>query len=213
MFSNCGAGKDSESPLDCKEIKPVNPKGHQPWIFIGRTDAETETPILWPPDAKSWLIGKDPNAGKDWRQEEKGMTEDEMIGWHHQSKGHEFGQTLGGSEGQGSLACCNPYSHSQRVGLDWVIEQEEGRETFSLLRIGSSQVPSTWVSLKEEPVHMVMIWWVLRPLMEKTESRRWAAGTWASVVHSRATSQGGGSRNQSWLSCWEGSFCAALRTW
>ena len=78
-----------ESPLDCKEIKPVNPKGSQSWIFIGRTDSEAETPILWPSDAKNWLIEKDPDAGKDWRLEEKGMTEDEMVGWHHQLDGHE----------------------------------------------------------------------------------------------------------------------------
>ena len=79
-----------ESPLDCKEIQPVNPKGSQPWIFIGRTDAEAEIPVLWPPDVKNWLIWEDPNAGKDWREEEKGMTEDEMVGWHHQLNGHEF---------------------------------------------------------------------------------------------------------------------------
>ena len=82
--------KTLESPLDCKEIQPGNPKGDQSWIFIGRTDAEAETPILWPPDAKSWLIGKDPDAGKDWRQKEKGMTEDEMVGWHHCLNRHEF---------------------------------------------------------------------------------------------------------------------------
>ena len=87
--------KTLESPLDCKEIKPVNPKGNQPWIFIGKTDAGAEAPILWPPDVKSWLIGKDPDAGKDWRQEEKGMEEDEMIGWHHQPDGHEFEQAPG----------------------------------------------------------------------------------------------------------------------
>ena len=101
--------KTLENPLACEEIKPVNPKGNQPWISIGRTDAKAEVPILWPPDAKSWLIGKDPDAGKDWRQEEKGMTEDEMVGWHHQLNGHEFEQTLGDSEGQGSLACCGPW--------------------------------------------------------------------------------------------------------
>ena len=82
--------KSLESPLDCKEIQPVHPKGDQSWIFIGRTDAEAETPILWPPDVKKWLIGKDPDAGKDWRWEEKGMTKDEMVGWHHQLNGHEF---------------------------------------------------------------------------------------------------------------------------
>ena len=82
-----------ESPLDCKEIKPVNPKGNQPWIFTGRTDAEAEAPVLWPPDAKSQLNGKDPDAGKDWRQEDKGMTEDEVVGWHHWLNGHESEQT------------------------------------------------------------------------------------------------------------------------
>ena len=84
-----------ESPLDCKEIKPVNPKGDQSWVFIGRTDAEAEAPILWPLDAKHWLVGKDPDAGKDWRQEEKGMTEEEMVGWHHRLDGHEFEQAMG----------------------------------------------------------------------------------------------------------------------
>ena len=92
--------KTLESPLDSKEIKPVNPKGSQPWIFIGRTDAEGEAPILWPPDDKSRLIGKDPDAGKDWGQEEKGMTEDEMVGWLHWLNGHEFEQTPGDSEGR-----------------------------------------------------------------------------------------------------------------
>ena len=95
-----------QSPLDCKEIKLVNPKGNQSWIFIGRTDAET--PILCPPYMKNWLIGKDPDAGKDWRQEEKGTTEDEMVGWHHWLGGHEFEQAPGVS-GQGSLVCCSPW--------------------------------------------------------------------------------------------------------
>ena len=97
--------KTLESPLDCKEIKPVNHKGNESWIFIGRTDAETDAPILWPPDVKSWFTGKDPDAGKDWGQEEKGMTEDEMVGWHHWLNGHEFEQPLGDSEGQGGLVC------------------------------------------------------------------------------------------------------------
>ena len=100
--------KTLESPLDCKEKKPVNPKGNQTWIFIGRTDAEAEASILWLPDAKNWLIGKDSDAGKDWGQEEKGMTEDEMVGGHQWLNGHEFEQTLGDSEGQGSLVCCSP---------------------------------------------------------------------------------------------------------
>ena len=102
-----------ESPLDFKEIKPVNPKGNQPWIFIGRTDAEAEAPILWPPDAKNQLLGKDPDPGKDWGQEEKGMTEDEMGGWHHQLKACKSEQTPGDTEGQGSLACCSPWGRKE----------------------------------------------------------------------------------------------------
>ena len=108
MLLNCGAGKTFESPLDCKEIRPVNPKGNQPWIFIARTDSETEVPIFWPPDANSQLIGKDPHAGKDWRQEEKEMTEDQMVGWHHHPDGHEFQHTLGDGEGKERLTCCSP---------------------------------------------------------------------------------------------------------
>ena len=98
-----------ESPLDFKEIKPVNPKGNQSWIFIGRTDVEAETPILWPPDGNNWLIWKAPDAGKDWRHEEKGMTEDEMVGWYHRVNGHEFEQTLGDGEGQWILVSCSPW--------------------------------------------------------------------------------------------------------
>ena len=112
--------KTIESPLDCKEIQPVHPKD-QSWIFTGRTDADAEAPILWPPDAKNWLILKDLDAGKDWRQEEKGMTEDEMVGWHHWLDGLEFEQgpeEIG--EGQGGLACCSPWDY--RVGHDWAIE-------------------------------------------------------------------------------------------
>ena len=91
MLLNCGVEKTLESPLDCKEIQLVRPKGNQSWVFIGRIDVEAETPILWPPDVMSWLICKDPDAGKDWRQEEKGTTEDEMVGWHHRLSEHEFG--------------------------------------------------------------------------------------------------------------------------
>ena len=104
--------KTLESSLDSKEIQPVNPKGNQSWIFIGRTDAEAETPILWLSDAKSWLSGKDPDAQKDWRQK-KGVTEDEMVGWHHQPNGHEFEQTPGDSEGQGSLMYCRAWGHKE----------------------------------------------------------------------------------------------------
>ena len=102
-----------ESPLDCKEIQPVHPKGDQSWVFIGGTDVEAETPILQPPDAESWLIGKDPDAGKDWGQEEKGTTEDEMVGWHHRLNGHGFGWTPGVGDGQGGLACCGSWGHKQ----------------------------------------------------------------------------------------------------
>ena len=100
--------KTLKSSLDCKEIKPGNPKGNQSWIFIGRTDAEAETLTLWPPDAKNWLTEKDPDAGKDWRQEAKGTTEDKMVGWHHQLNGHEFEQAPGVDDGQESLVCCSP---------------------------------------------------------------------------------------------------------
>ena len=103
--------KTLESPLESKEIKPINPKGNQPWLFIRRTDAEA--PMLCPSDAKSWLIRKDPEAGKDWEQEEKGMTEDELVGWHHQLDGHEFEQALGDSEGLRSLACCSPWGFKE----------------------------------------------------------------------------------------------------
>ena len=112
--------KTLESPSACKEIKSVNPKGNQSWIFIGRTDGEAEAPILWPPDAKSQLIRKDPDAGKDWRQEEKGMTEDEMVGWHHQLNGHKFEQALGDGEGQGSLACCSPWGCKESNTTEWL---------------------------------------------------------------------------------------------
>ena len=109
-----------ESPLDCKEIQPVHPKGNQSWIFIGRTDSEAETPILWPPHVKSWLIWKDPDAGKDQRQEEKGLTEDEMVGWHHRLDGHGFVKALGVGDGQGSLACCSPWGQKESDMTEWL---------------------------------------------------------------------------------------------
>ena len=113
--------KTLESPLDSKEIKPVHPKENQPWIFSGRTVAEAEAPIPWLPAAKIWLIRKDPDAGKNWGQEEKGTTQNEMVGWHHWLNWHEFEQTQGDSEGQRSLACCSPWGH--RVRHDLVTEQ------------------------------------------------------------------------------------------
>ena len=112
--------KTLESPLDCKEIQPVHPKGDQSWVFNGRTDVEAETPILWPPVAKSWLIGKDPDTGKDWRQEEKGTTEDEMVGWHHRLNGHGFGWTPEVGDGQGGLACCDSWSRKESDTTEWL---------------------------------------------------------------------------------------------
>ena len=116
--------KTLESPLDCKEIQPVHPKGDQSWVFIGRTDVEAQTPIVWPPHAKSWLIWKDSDAGKDWGQEEKGMTEDEMVGWHHQLDGHGFGWTLGVGDGQGGLACCSSWGCKESNTIEWLNRTE-----------------------------------------------------------------------------------------
>ena len=113
------------SPLDCKEIQQVHPKGNQSWIFIGMADAEAETPMLWPPDVKNWLIGKYPDAGNYWRQEEKGTTENEMVGWHHLLDGHEFEQAPGVGDGQERLACCSPWGHKESdttEQLNWFIE-------------------------------------------------------------------------------------------
>ena len=117
------------SPLDCKEIQPVHPKGDQSWVFTGRTDVEAEGPVLWLPDVKCWLIWKDPDAGKDWRQEEKGMTQDEMAGWHHRLNGHNYEQAPGDGDGQGSLVCCSPWvaeldmteqlNWTEAVGVFW----------------------------------------------------------------------------------------------
>ena len=112
--------KTLESPLDSKEIQPVHPKRIQSWIFTGRTDAEAEAPILWPPDAKNWVIRKDPDAGADWRWEEKGTAEDEVVGWHHWINGHEFEQTVGDGEGQGSLACCSPRGCRKPDTTEWL---------------------------------------------------------------------------------------------
>ena len=112
--------KSLESPLDSKEIQPDHPKGNQSWIFIGRTDVEAETPILWPPDAKNWLIGKHPDAGKDWRQKVKGTTEDGMVGWHQWRDGHEFEQAPGAGDGEGSLVGCSPWGCKELDMTEWL---------------------------------------------------------------------------------------------
>ena len=112
--------KTLESSLDCKEVQPVHPKGDQPWVFIGRTDAEAETPIHWSSQVKSWLIGKDSDAGRDWGQEEKGTTEDEMAEWHHRLDAHEFEWTPGVGDGQGGLACCDSWDHKELDTTQWL---------------------------------------------------------------------------------------------
>ena len=135
--------KTLESPLDCKEIQWVHPKGDQSWVFIGRTDAET--PIFWSPDAKSWLIWKDPDVGKDWRQEEKGMTEVEMVGRHHWLNGQEFEQAPGVGDGQGSLACCSPWDRQELDTTEWLNRTEPVLTQTALLWIissGSALLPS-----------------------------------------------------------------------
>ena len=137
-FGTVVLDKTFESPLDCKEIKSVHPKGNQTWIFIERTDVEAETPILWPPDAKSWLVWKDPDAGKDWGQEEKGTTEDEMVGWHHRLEGHGFGWTLGVDDAiQWSHPLSSPSSPalnlSQHQGhFQWVSSLHQVAEVLEL---------------------------------------------------------------------------------
>ena len=121
MFFDCSVGEDSWESLGQQGDQTSHSEGNQSWIFIGRTDAETEVLIFRPPDGKSWLIRKDPDAGKDWRQEEKRMTEDEIVRWHHWLNGHDFEQAPGVGDGQGSLACCSPHG-SQRAGHEWVTE-------------------------------------------------------------------------------------------
>ena len=120
--------KALESPLDCKEIQPVHFEGGQSWVFFGRNDAKAETPALWPPHAKSWLIGKDFDAGRDWGQEEKGMTEDEMAGWHHLLDGHEFEWTPGVGDGQGGLACCDLWGCKESDTTEWLNWTELNRK-------------------------------------------------------------------------------------
>ena len=130
--------KTLESPLDCKKIKPVHPKGYQSWIFIGRTDTEAEALIFWPPDVKSWFTGKEPDAGKDWRQEEKGETEDEMAGWHHRLDGHEFEWTPGVGDGQGGLACCDSWGRKESdmtEQLNWLTDTPKMVKIVNMLGV------------------------------------------------------------------------------
>ena len=159
--------KTLESPLNCKEIQPVHPKGYQSWMFIGRTDAEAETPMLWPRNVKSWLTGKDPDAGKDWRQEKKETTEDEIVGWHHQLDGHGFGWTLGVGDGQGGLACCGSWGRKESdttEQLNWIElnSMKTGREG-SLVRKNILETEEhhwrrkhKWKSLRQEIIRYVL---------------------------------------------------------
>ena len=134
--------KTLESPLACKEIQPVHPKGDQSWVFIERIDVETETPILWAPDVKSWLLGKDSDAGEDWGQKEKGMTEDEMVRWDHWLSGRGFGWTLGVDDGQWGRACCSSWGHKESDTTEWLNWTESNREQISLLKTCYPQ--NTW---------------------------------------------------------------------
>ena len=139
--------KTLESPLDCKEIQPVHSEGDQPWDFFGRNDAKAEAPVLWPPHAKSWLIGKHPDAGRDWGQEEKGTTEDEMAGWHHGLDGRESKWTPGVGDGQGVLACCDSWSHKESDTTDW-LNWTSFAIFWHILRIGitsSARVQLRWI--------------------------------------------------------------------
>ena len=124
--------KTLESSLDCKEVKPVNPKGNQSWVFFRRIDVEAEAPVIWPPDAKSQIIGKDPDAGKDRKQEEKGMTEDKMVGWHHWLNGYEFEKAPGDGEGQGILACCSPCAHKE-LDITEQLKNNSHKATYATL--------------------------------------------------------------------------------
>ena len=162
MLLNCGGEEDSWESLAFKEIQPAHPKGDQSWLFIGRTDAEAEAPILWLPDGKSWLIWKDPDARKHWRQEEKGTTEDEMVGWHHWINGHEFGWTPGVGDGQGGLACYSSWSQKESdmtEQLNWYYYSSWTWKTFVYAeKHGNSRVANfdiswrTCLPLEEKPL-------------------------------------------------------------
>ena len=140
---NCGVGEDSGESLDCKEIQPAHPKGNQSWKFTGRTDAKAEAPILWPPDGKNWLIGKGPDAGKDWRQE-KGTMEDKMVGWNHWLDGREFEQAPGVGNKQGSLVCCSLWGHKKldpTEWLNWTDWNEASKEASQVALVVKNPLP------------------------------------------------------------------------
>ena len=160
--------------LGLQEIKPVSPKGNQPWIFIGRTDAEAEAPILWPPDAKNWVIGEDPDADKDWGQEEKGTTEDEMVGWRHPLNGQKFEQASGNGEGQRGLVCCSPWGHKQ---LDTTEQLNNSNEVLAVKVLALKQ-------------------WFWKELQHYQEGKEHRSGIQTGLPHS---SQSLSSWSQLWL--------------
>ena len=154
--------KTVESPLDCKEIKPVNSQGNQSWIFTGRTNAEAETRILWPPDAKNWLIRKAPDAGKDWRWEEKRTTEDEMVEWHHQLEGCEFEQALGVGDGQGRLACYSPWCHKESD----MIERLNWTELTAHLQNKKKKKTTELFDIFRETIITLRVFWTMPELKD-----------------------------------------------
>ena len=162
MLLNCGVGEDSESPLYCKEIQLAHPKGDQSWVFTGRTDIEDETPILWPPDAKSWFIWKDPDARKDWGQEKKGTKEDEMIGWHHRLDEHVFEWTLGVGDGQGVLACCGSWGCKELDMTEWLKWTELNWDFNLSLYLGHNFLFfSCWLTFCNVSLFSVGLWFFL----------------------------------------------------
>ena len=184
--------KALESPLDCKEIQPVHPKENQSWIFIGKTDAEAEAPILWPHDVKNWLTGKDPDAVKDWRQEEKGKTENEIVGWHHWLNGHEFEQAPGVGDGQGSLVCCSPWVTKSWTWLsDWTegynIQHGKCNYHWCMLKRKGKSLPCVWVFVAQwtYTVHGILqartLEWVAIPFSRRSSQ----PGDWTQISHCR----------------------------
>ena len=201
--------KTLKSPLDYKII-PVNSTGNQSWIFIGRTDAEAEVPIFWPPDVKKWLIGKKKktDAGKDWRQEEKGATEDELVGWHHPLHGHEFEQVLGVADGQGSLVCCRPWGHKesdmteQLNLLNWTIQMK-------CPNIWNLQ--SFWPMEIEIHLASVQIAWSKFELYEKTYEMTWQTRWHAKISRLPKVFEAPGAGNTK-ETVWDG-LAASQRYW
>ena len=152
--------KTLESPLDCKEIQPVHLKGDQSWMFIGRMDAKAEVPILWLPDEKSWLIGKDPDAGKDWGQEEKGTAEDEVVGWHHWLSGHELQQTLGDDEGKGSMVCWGPWGCKESDTTEWLNNNKSMENCRSPYSLGAALMSKLKCSYWDSSAFSLILLWM-----------------------------------------------------